>query len=146
MKKFLDYLLIPDSGRGIKKVRLLRAKKELHRRGIGEVLIMKGKDSEEDILYLGKILKSGDRIGFDTFPLHYKEYQAIIKKAVNQGKFTKGVHTENVKTEQNFREEIYGILGLNEEKLLHEKVDYMKNRKDSFFQKIKDFVKKIISL
>ena len=68
-KKELDYLLIPNSGGELGKERKERAFREMGNRKIGEVLILNGKDSEEDILYLGKILKKGDRIGFDTFPI-----------------------------------------------------------------------------
>lgn len=90
VRKFLDYLLIPNSGGELGRTRKQRAIKELGKRKIGEVLILKGKDSEEDILYLGKILKKGDSIGFDTFPLHYKEYKIIIRKVIKQGEFPKG--------------------------------------------------------
>lgn len=145
-KKELDYLLIPNSGGELGKERKKRAIKEIGNREIGEVLILKGKDSEEDILYLGKILKKGNRIGFDTFPLHYEEYKIIIKKAVKQGKFPKGVKVENVKTGQNFKQSIYGFFGLEEEKFLHKKIDYMKNRDDGFFRKIKNIVKKILNI
>ncbi len=145
LKEPLDYLLIPDSSRKIMKERRIIAKKELGKRIVYNVLIMKGKDSEEDILYLGKILKSGDRIGFDTFPLHYKEYKVIIKKCIKEGKFPKDVKIENVRTSQGLREEIYGNLGLEEEKLMHEEVDYVKNRRQKMLQKIKNFVKKLIN-
>lgn len=57
MKKKLDYLLIPDASKKCKKERKERAKKELNKRIIENVLIIKGRDSEEDILYLGKISK-----------------------------------------------------------------------------------------
>lgn len=145
-KKELDYLLIPNSGGELGKERKGRALKEMGNRKIGEVLILDGKDSEEDILYLGKILKKGDRIGFDTFPLHYKEYKVIIKKAVKQEKFPKGVKIENVKTGQNFKQSIYGFFGLEEEKFLHKKIDYMKNRDGKILVKIKNIVKKILNI
>jgi hypothetical protein len=144
-KKELDYLLIPNSGGELGKQRKNRAIKELNKRGIKKVLILKGRDSEEDILYLGKILKPGNRIGFDTFPLHYKEYRVIIKKAQRDGKFPKKVKIENIKTPQSLKQEIYGMLGLEEEKLLHKEVKLQRDR-NKFFQKIKNFIKRIIDL
>ena len=137
-KKELDYLLIPDSSGKFMNERIKTAKKELGKRNVNEILILKGKDSEEDILYLGKILKKGDRIGFDTFPLHYKEYKVIIKKAIKQNDFPKGVRVENIRTKQGLNEKIYGILGLEEERIMHKKVDYQKNRNEKTFQKTKN--------
>ena len=145
LKKNLDYILIPDGGGKYKKEKLKRAKEELKKRRVKKILTMKGRDSEEDILYLGKILKKGDRIGFDTFPLHYKEYKVIIRKAKKEGKFPRGVKIENIKTSQDLRQEIYGTLGLEEEKIMHKKVDYMRNRKDKFFQRIKNIVKQLLN-
>ncbi len=78
------------------KVRKARAKKALKNRVVYNVLIIKDKDSEEDILYLGKILKKGNRVGIDTFHLHFKEYKELIKKAKRDGKFPKGVKIENI--------------------------------------------------
>ncbi len=145
-KKKLDYLLIPDGEKEYKKEKLKRAEEESKKRPVKKILILKGKDSEEDILKLGKILKKGDRIGFDTFPLHYKEYKVIIKKAKKEGKFPNGVKVENVRTSQSFKNSIYGFLGLEEEKLKNRKLDFMKNRKDKFFQKIKNIVKGLFSV
>lgn len=144
-KKKLDYLLIPDGEKEYKKEKLKRAREESKKRLVKKILILKGKDSEEDILNLGKILKKGDRIGFDTFPLHYKEYKVIIKKAKKEGKFPEGVKVENIRTNQSFKQSIYGFLGLEEEKLTDRKVDYMKNRDNKFFQKIKNIVKELLS-
>ena len=144
-KKKLDYVLIPDGDKEYKKEKLKKAREESKKRCIKKILILKGKDSEEDILYLGKILKKRDRIGFDTFPLHYKEYKVIIKKARKEGKFPKGIKIENIKTSQNLKQEIYGTLGLEEEKLLHKKIDYMENRKNNLFQEIKNIVKKVLN-
>ena len=144
-KKPLDYLIIPDSGKVVMKARKDRAKKELKNRVVYEILIVKGRDSEEDILYLGKILKKGDRIGFDTFPLHFKEYKELIRKAKRDNKFPKGIKIENVGTRQTFRQTIYGILGLEEEKLKKRKLKYMRNRNDKFYRKIKSFIKRIIT-
>lgn len=144
-RKELNYLLIPDGEKGYKKEKLKRAREESKKRLVKKILILKGRDSEEDILYLGKILKRGDRIGFDTFPLHYKEYKVIIKKAKREGKFPKGIKIENVRTSQSLKQSIYGILGLEEEKIFHKKVDYMKNRKDKLLQKIKNIVKKALN-
>jgi len=144
-KKKLDYILIPDGSKEYQKEKLKRAEEELKKRRVKKILILKGRDSEEDILYLGKILKKGERVGFDTFPLHYKEYKVIIRKAKKEGKFPKGIKIENIKTSQNLKQEIYGTLGLGEEKIMHKKVDYMRNRKNKFFQKIKNIVKGLLS-
>ena len=144
-KRELDYLLIPDSSRAVKKEREERALKEIKNRHVGKVILLNGKDSEEDILFLGRVLKKGDRIGFDTFPLHFREYIEIIKKAKKEGKFPKRIKIELIETPQSFREEIYGELGLYEEKIFHKRVTLLKERNE-FFQKIKSFVKKIISL
>ena len=144
-KKKLDYLLIPDSSKETKKEREKRAIKELKNRKVKKILILKGNDSEEDILYLGKILKKGYRVGFDTFPLHYKEYKEIIKKAKRDKKFPKGIKIENVKTKQSFKQYIYGCFGLGEEKLKERKLAYMKNREEKLIQFVKNFLKKILS-
>lgn len=145
MKKWLDYLIIPDCNAKVKRIRKLRAKKELEKRGIGEILIVRGKDSEEDIIYLGKILKKGDRIGIDTFPLHFKEYKELIKKAKRDGKFPKGVKVENIQTEQGLKLTIYGLMGLTEEKIKQREIDYVKNRDEKILGKIKNFIKKLLS-
>ena len=144
-KKWLNYLAIPNSSGKIKKEKERRAIKEINNRLIEKVLILQGKDSEEDILYLGRIVKKGDRIGFDTFPLHFKEYKEIIRKAKKQGKFPKGVKIENIKIKQGFKLFIYGILGLSEEKLKKRKLDYVKNRDDKVWGMIKRIAHKIIS-
>ncbi len=144
MKKRIDYLAIPDSQGKLKKERKNRAIDEFKRRYVNKIIILKGKDSEEDILYLGKILKKGEKIGIVTFPLHFEEYKEIIKKAKKEGKFPKGIKIENIKTPQNLKTSIYGSLGLWEEKLKHEKVKYVKYRHDKIWRKLKNFVKKII--
>ncbi|HEA46739.1 MAG TPA: hypothetical protein ENH99_03070 [Candidatus Pacearchaeota archaeon] len=140
-KKSLDYLLI--AGGGDKTEREKRAKEEIKKRKIRKVLVLKGKDSEEEILNIGKILKKGNRVGIDTFPLHYKEYKVIIKKAKKEGKFPKGIKIENVRTGQNLGQTIYGFLGLEEEKIMHKKVKYVKNRDNKLFRRIKGFVKNL---
>jgi hypothetical protein len=144
-KKRLDYIAIPDSSGKVKKERKKKAIEELKKRYVEEIVILKGGDSEEDILYLGKILKKGDRVGFDTFPLHYKEYKTIIKKAKKEGKFPKGIKIENIKTSQGPRLFLYGLLGLSEEKIKKKGPEYVKNRDEKFLSKIKGFVKKILS-
>ena len=105
---------------------------------------LKGKDSEEDILLLGEKVKSGERIGFDTFPLHYLEYKELIKKAQRDGKFPKKVKTENLATKQGVKEWLYGIPGLIEEILKRRKLAYKKNRNEKYLEKVKYFVHKII--
>ncbi len=138
----LDYLLIPN---GWKRQRKKRTLKALKKRDVKNILILNGKNSEEDILYLGKKLKGGEKIGFVTFPLHYEEYKEIIKKARKEGKFPKYVKTENVETKENLKQFIYGIFGLLEEKLKREKLDYVRNKHENYFlSKIRNFVKKIL--
>lgn len=144
-KKWLDYLAIPNSGGKLGKQRKKRAIKELKKRHIEQVIILGGKDSEEDILYLGQLVQKGDRVGIDTFPLHFKEYKVLIKKAKRDGKFPKGVKIENIKINQTFRETIYGILGLSEEELKKRELEYMENRNEKKLSWIKSIVKKILS-
>ncbi len=145
-KKRLDFLCIPNSSGKMKKQRMRRAKQEEKARKIGEVWIMKGKDSEEDILILGKKLKGGERIGIVTFPLHFKEYQDIIRRAKRQKKFPRGVKVEGILTSQTGREFVYGELGLEEEKIFEKKVDYAKNRKKPVLDFAKRVVKKVVGI
>jgi len=140
-QKKLDYLLIPT---GWKRQRKKRAKEELKKRDVGKVLILNGANSEEDILYLGKKLKGGERIGFVTFPLHYEEYKEIIKKARKEKKFPSKVKTENIETKETLKQDVYGTLGLLDEKL-KDGVNYSKNKdKNSFKEKIRGFVKRLL--
>lgn len=139
----LDYLLIPT---GWKRQRRKRALKELKKRDVKNILILNGNDSEEDILYLGKIVKSGSKIGIVTFHMHFLEYQEIIKKAQKQGKFPKKVEVENIKTRETFNQFVYGFLGLEEEKFCHKKITYSKNRKENFLVSwVKILFKKFLS-
>ena len=80
-KEPLDYLFMPKSSGKVRKQRRLRAKEESKIRKIKKIVIIKGKDSQEDILKIGKRLRGDERIGIVTFPLHFKEYEYIIKKA-----------------------------------------------------------------
>lgn len=135
--KPLDYLLIPT---GWPHQRKKRALEEIKKREIKNIFLLNGKDSEEDILYLGKILKGGEKIGFVTFPLHYQEYKEIIKKAQKDRNFPRRIKTENVATEQTLKQFIYGILGLLEERL-DKKVNYVREEyKNPFIEKIKGMV------
>jgi len=138
----LDYLLIPT---GWKRQRKKRAIEELKIRDVKNIFILNGKNSEEDILYLGKILKGKESIGIVTFPLHYKEYLEIIKKAQKQNRFPKKIKTENIATKETLKQFIYGILGLFDEEMIEKKVDYSKNKKGNYFlTKLKVFIKKIL--
>jgi hypothetical protein len=140
-KEALDYLLIPT---GWKKQREKRTLKELKRRDVKNILILNGNDSEEDILYLGKRLKGKERIGFVTFPLHYQEYIELIKKAQKEKKFPRRIKIENIQTKQTFKQFIYGILGLTEERLDKE-VNYTKEEHENLILlKVKQFIKKIL--
>lgn len=135
--KPLDYLLVPT---GWPHQRKKRAIEEIKKRKIKNIFLLNGKDSEEDILYLGKILKGKERIGFVTFPLHYQEYKELIRKAQKKKKFPEKVITENVKTEQTFKQFIYGILGLLEERLDKE-INYVSEEyKNPVIEKIKGAV------
>lgn len=145
VKKRLDFLIIPNAQGDSLKEKKKIAEQEKHKREIDNILIIKGKDSEEDILYLSKLIKKSDRIGFVTFPLHFKEYKQIIKKAQKQKEFPKKVKLECIKIKQNLKRRIYGFLGLEEEKLKHRKLDYKKNRKEKFLDLIKSFVKKTLN-
>lgn len=110
--------------------------------------ILNGIDSEEDVLYLGKMLKKGDGVNFDTFPLHYLEYKTLIDKAKRDGNFPKGIRVKNAKTKQGIKEVLYGIAGWGEELLSRRKLDYVKDRKTNRFSEsyssIKEYVKKIL--
>jgi len=143
-KGVLDLLCIPNSSGKIKKQRALRAELEKKTREVRRTFVLKGKDSEEDILILGKRLKGGERIGIVTFPLHFKEYKDIIHRAKQQNKFPRGVKVEGVLTDQTGKEFIYGELGLEEEKIFEKKVDYVKNRNGKVLNFAKRVVKKII--
>ena len=145
-KKKLDYLAIPGGSKGeLKKDKKKRAVKELKERSVDKIIMLQGRDSEEDILYLGNIVQKGERVGFDTFPLHFKEYKEIIKKAKRDGKFPRGVKIENVKTHQGFKLFIYGILGLSEEKIKQREVGFIKNRHEKLWRKIKCFVHTLLN-
>jgi len=137
----LDYLLIPT---GWDEQRKKRAEEEKKKRKIKKILTLNGCDSEEDILELGKKLKGKEKVGIVTFPLHFKEYKEIIAKAQKTEKFPKGIIIESVPTEQTFKQFIYGILGLIEERLDKE-VNYVKDEHESQFRKkLKKFVKRIL--
>lgn len=142
MKKPLDYLLIPT---GWTRQRKKRTVQEINSgRKIKNILILNGNDSEEDMLYLGKILKGKERIGIVTFPLHFQEYKEIIKKAQKDKNFPKGIKIENIATKQSFRQTIYGILGIVEERF-DKKVNYVREEKTNFFiEKIKQIIKIIL--
>jgi len=141
----IDKLAIPGGEDDWKKGRLDRtlAEKKSGRK-IEKMYWLKGKDSEEDILLLGEKTKPGERIGFVTFPIHYREYKELIKKAQGEGKFPKGVRTENLATEQGLKEYIYGTIGLLEEKIKKRPLAYKKDRDEKYLGKLKEFVHKFI--
>lgn len=145
-KRGLDYIAIPNSSGKLKKEREKKAVREFRKRYVDKIIVLKGRDSEEDILYLGNIVKKGDRVGIDTFPLHFKEYKTIIKKAKKERKFPRGVKIENIKTSQDLKKSVYGFLGLWEERLKIGKVKYVKNRHDKFWRKLKGFVHGILKI
>ena len=157
-KKSLDYLLIPDGSEKMLKKRKQTVAEEFEKgeRNIKKIYIMKGKDREEDILKIGKMLKGGERVGIVTFPEHYLEYRELIRKAKRDNKFPKFVKVKKINTRKpgenfsekwyNFKESVYGHLGLWEEKLKKRKLDYVKNRNEDFYIKFKNVVKKLIGL
>jgi len=157
-KKSLDYLLIPDGSEKLLKKRGQTTAEEFEKRqgNIRKIYIMKGKDSEEDILELGKMLKGGERVGIVTFPEHYLEYRELIRKAKRDGKFPKFVKVKEINTRKfgkdfqekwyNFKESVYGHLGLWEERLKKRKLDYVENRNDDLYRKFKNVIKKVIGL
>lgn len=108
-----------------------------------KIKIVDGIDSEEDILYFGKFLKSGDTLYLDTFPIHYQEYKSIINKGIRDGVFPKGVKVKNVKSGGILQHPLY-LVGWAEELLKRRKLDYKKNREEEGLEKIKKGVKKII--
>jgi len=138
-KEKLDYLLIPT---GWKRQRKKRAIEELKEREIKNIIILNGNNSEEDILYLGKKLKSGEKIGFVTFPLHYEEYKIIIKKAQKDKKFPRRIKIEHIPTNETIKQFLYGIFGLADEIFLEGTPEYAKNKsKNTLIFKIKEFIK-----
>ena len=144
-KRTIDKLVIPGGEDDWKAGRLDRALKEKKSgRKIKKMYWLKGKDSEEDILLLGGIVKPGERVAFDTFPLHYREYKELIKKAQEDGKFPHGVKTENLATEQGLKEYIYGTVGLMEEKIKRRPLAYKRNRNEKYLEKIKELAHKFI--
>ena len=104
--------------------------------------ILDGVDSEEDVLMLGKMLKKGDEVTFDTFPLHYAEYRTLINKAKRDDQFPKGVRIRNAKTRQGIKEVLYGIAGWGEELLSRRKLDYVKDREKGYFSDVYSSMKK----
>lgn len=143
-KRDLDYLVLPGGESKWKNPRLKAALEAKKKRKIRKMYWMEGVDSEEDILLLGEKVKSGDRVGIDTFPMHYREYMAIAKKGEKYGKFPKGVKFENIRIDENASAKLYGILGWIEEKIKRRPLAYKKDRNEKYLEKIKGFVHKII--
>ncbi|MBU2053280.1 MAG: hypothetical protein ABIJ14_03580 [Nanoarchaeota archaeon] len=144
-RKSLDYLVLPGGESKWKNPRLKAALETKKKRKIGQMYWMEGADSEEDILLLGEKVKSGDRVGIDTFPLHYREYMAIAKKGEKDGKFPKGVKFENIRIDENASAKLYGLLGWLEETIKRRPLAYKKDRDERYLEKIKGFVHRIIS-
>jgi len=151
-KKELDYLLIPT---GWEEQRKERTMKELEQRSVKNIYMLAGCNSEEDIFYLGKMLETKEkgkkilRMGIVTFPLHYIKYRMIIKRAQKQGIFPKNAETENVRTEESFKQTIYGILGLIEDIFNERHLDEKSiiNRNNTWLMKhvgvrLKEFLKR----
>jgi len=109
-----------------------------------QMKVLDGIDSGEDILYLGELVKKGDTLDFDTFPLHFREYKTIINKAQKEGKFPKGVKLKNVKINQGLKETVYGILGYGEELVRKRPIDYVKNRSKDYLSGVKNILKRFL--
>mgnify|MGYP001582873728 CR=1 FL=1 len=141
-----DKETLPQSTR-YKIYRAIRNAKTLNGDAIKPIQmnIINGVDSEEDILYLGKTVSSGDIVCFDTFYLHYLEYKMLINKAIRDKKFPNRVKTQVVTIHQGGKEIIYGFLGLLEEIIKRRSLDYKINRKgEDKLDRIKKFVKRLI--
>lgn len=110
----------------------------------GQIRTLHGIDSEEDILYIGKMVHPGDTIYFDTFPLHFQEYKTIVKKAQRDGKFPKDVTLKNASIPQGKTEIAYGMMGWLEELLKRRPLEYKDKRENDTLDKVKGVVKKII--
>ena len=110
----------------------------------GQIKLLHGKDSEEDILYLGEIVKPGDTVYFDTFPLHFQEYKTLVKKAQRDKKFPGDVTLRNARIPQGRTEVAYGLMGWLEEVFKGRSLNYKKNRESDALDKVKGIVKKII--
>jgi len=167
-KNGLEYLVIPT---GWEESRIKKAKEEIEKKNFDKVIItgnasgwahrnkiyhairksgvpkekveiLLGKDSEEDVLYLGNLLNSGDKVYFDTFPAHYTNYKQLIKKAKNEKKFPKGIELRLSKINQNgFMEKLYNVknlLGFFSSRDL----DYKQNRDPSKLDKLKSWIKR----
>jgi len=167
-KKGLEYLVIPT---GWEESRIKKAKEEIEKKNFDKVIItgnapgwahrnkiyhairkygipkekveiLLGKDSEEDVLYLGNLLNSGDKVYFDTFPAHHTNYKQLIKKAKNEKKFPKGIELKLSKINQNgFMEKSYhlkNILGFFSSREL----DYKQNRDSSKLDKFRSWIKR----
>ncbi|MCF7910631.1 hypothetical protein K9L16_03090 [Candidatus Pacearchaeota archaeon] len=143
-KKGLEILAIPGGESKWRQPRLIAAVKERRNKKFDKIYEMQGIDSEEDILLLGERLNSGDRVTFDTFPTHYKEYLELANKAQRDGKFPKEVKLRNLKINEDSQSKLYGILGLLEEKIKRRPLAYVKDRKENYLPKIKKFVHKFI--
>jgi len=144
-KRTLDYLVLPGGESKWKNPRLKAALEAKKKRKIGKMYCMEGADSEEDILLLGEKVKPGDRVGIDTFPMHYREYMTIAKKGEKDGKFPKGVKFENIRIDENASAKLYGLLGWLEETIKRRPLAYKKDRDEKYLERIKGFVHKIIS-
>ena len=165
-KNGLEYLVIPT---GWENPRIEKAKEELGKKNFDKVIItgnapgwqhrnkiyhavrkygvprekikiLEGIDSEEDILYLGKILKSGDTIHFDTFPAHYEKYKQLIRKAKKDNLFPEGVNVEISKIKSGKKELAY-YLNTVEELLKTRKLDYKRNREPDKIDNFKSWIK-----
>lgn len=141
MKRVFDFVAVPNGSGQYERERMDIARKEVKKGNARRIFIMKGKDSEEDVLKLGKIVQNGNFIGIDTFPLHFKEYEELIRKAKRDGVFPRGVRIKNIPTSQSLKLEAYGICGYVEEKIKKRKLDYIGNRHEWLLSKIKNFIK-----
>jgi hypothetical protein len=111
-----------------------------------QIKLLHGMDSEEDILYLGEMVKPGDTVYFDTFPLHFREYVTLVKKAQRDNKFPKNIKLRNARIPQDRTEFMYGLLGWMEEVLKRRPLSYKSQRESALLDKIKSGVKNLIGM
>ena len=103
-----------------------------------------GKRHAEILSLLGEMVKPGDTVYFDTFPLHFQEYRTLIRKAQRDHKFPENVNLRNAPIPQGRFEITYGLLGWLEEVFKRRPLSYKRNRESDLLDRIKGGVKKLI--
>jgi hypothetical protein len=111
------------------------------------ILISRGKDSVENILYSFDKLTDAKSVGIVSYPEHLKRFEYIFDKAKEEGKIPLDMKLIKIPTSQSFKEWIYGKLAnikehYNLRKGLKERNSIQKN---SALMKIGSSIKKIVS-